>query len=395
MAKSTLSGSMRADPKVSIIIVNRNLANLTLNCVDAVVAHTEVGLYEIIVVDNGSDAVEVEMLSASSGNFRLIALNRNMHFGEANNIGVENAAGEYILFLNNDALVTRDWLNQLLTVLRNEFRAGAVGPKFLYPDGKLQEAGGYMRADGWVVQLGLGGTRLPSGYVDTTQVVDYCSAACLLMRKNDFLSLGGFDPIFDPCYFEDSDLAMRLRSRGLFTYYCGQAVVYHHGQLTARREWTADQLSGFISANHDKFVSRWGSFLKRRLSENCDPDNLQPITWEPETVSGASDAVALYSSIPLAASETSCRLLEVASALQELFDVIIAADEAFSRCRVYSLCREFGVELSSFRVRRISEVDQSKCRAIVVFGKLGPACHISGPYVEFEHDGLKLLDDLA
>ena len=276
---------MQANPTVSIIIVNRNLANLTLNCVDAVVAHTEVGLYEIIVVDNGSDAVEVETLVRASSNFRLIALNRNMYFGEANNIGVENAAGEYVLFLNNDVLVTHDWFNQLFMVLSNEFRAGAVGPKFLYPDGKLQEAGAYIRADGWVLQLGMGGMRVPPAYVDTIQVVDYCSAACLLMRKSDFLSLGGFDPIFDPCYFEDCDLAMRLRSRGLFTYYCGQAVVYHHGQLTARREWTADQLSGFVSANRDKFVSRWGSFLKRRLSEDCEPDDLPAIRWEPETVS--------------------------------------------------------------------------------------------------------------
>ena len=337
-------------------------------------------------------AAEVETLvRASLDNFKLIALNRNLFFGEANNIGVENAAGEYVVFLNNDVNVTHGWLNQLLSVLNNEFRAGAVGPKFLYPDGKLQEAGAYIRSDGWALQLGKGGMSIAACYVDTTQVVDYCSAACLLMRKSDFLNLGGFDPIFDPAYFEDADLALRLRSLGLLTYYCGQAVVYHQAEVTSRVEWTTERRNGFISANHDRFVKRWGGFLKRRLDEDCEPDALPPLKWEPERASSALDTALLYSSIPLVASETSRRLLEVASALEELFDVVIAADERFSRCRVYSLCREFGVGLNSFRVRRISEIDQSKCGNIVTFGEDKAAVHISSPHVVFEREGHKLL----
>jgi hypothetical protein len=229
--------------------------------------------------------------------------------------------------------------------------------------------------------------RLPPHYVDATQVVDYCSAACLLMGKGDYLNLGGFDPTFEPAYFEDADLAMRLRSRGLFTYYCGQAVVYHQAEVTSRREWTADQRNEIISANHDRFVKRWGGFLKRRVSEDCEPDALPPINWEPERASSAFGTALLYSLIPLVASETSRRLLEVASALQDCFDVVIAADENFSRCRVYSLCREFGVELNSFRVRRISEIDQSKCTTVVTFGREGSVEHISGAHVVFEREG--------
>jgi hypothetical protein len=233
--------------------------------------------------------------------------------------------------------------------------------------------------------------RLPPHYVDATQVVDYCSAACLLMRKGDYLSLGGFDPVFEPAYFEDVDLAMRLRARGLFTYYCGQAAVYHHAEVTSRREWTADQRDSIISANHDRFVQRWGDFLRRRLSEDREPDATPPLTWESERVASESDTALLYSAMPLAASEASRRLLQVASALQECFDVVIAADETFSRCRVYSLCREFGIKLNSFRVRRISEIDQSKCAAVVTFGANGSAESISRPHLIFEHEGYKLL----
>ena len=383
---------MQTRPKVSIIIVNRNRADLTHDCVDAIVKHTDNSLYEILVVDNGSVAAQVKMLvHASLDNFRLIALNRNMFFGEANNIGVENATGEYVVLLNNDVNVTHGWLDQLLTVLNNEFLAGAVGPKFLYPDGKLQEAGAFVGTDGWAFQLGQGGRRVPPDYADATQVVDYCSAACLLMRKGDYLNLGGFDPVFEPAYFEDADLAIRLRARGLFTYYCGQASVYHHAEVTSRREWTADQRDEIISTNHERFVRRWGDFLKRRVSDDCEPDARPAIKWEPERASNAFGAALLYSSIPLAASDNSRRLLEVASALQDCFDVVIAVDETFSRCRVYSLCREFGLELNTFRVRKISEIDPSKCAAVVTFGREGSAEPIFGSHIVFERDGHKLL----
>jgi hypothetical protein len=120
------------------------------------------------------------------------------------------------------------------------------------------------------------------------------------MRKGDFLSLGGFDPIFEPAYFEDTDLAIRLRSRGLVTYYCGQAVVYHHAEVTSRREWTEDRRNRIISANHNGFVRRWGDFLRRRLSEDCEPDAGPALTWEPERVASESDTVLLYSAMPLA-----------------------------------------------------------------------------------------------
>jgi hypothetical protein len=133
------------------------------------------------------------------------------------------------------------------------------------------------------------------------------------------------------------------------------------------------------------------AFSKRRLNEDCEPDALAPLKWKPERASSALDTALLYSSIPLIACETSRRLLEVASALEELFDVVIAADERFSRCRVYSLCCEFGVELNSFRVRGLSEIDQSNCATIVTFGGNGSADHISGPLLIFERAGHKLL----
>ena len=77
--------------------------------------------------------------------------------------------------------------------------------------------------------------KLAAEFIDATRIADYCSGACLLMRRQVFLDLGGFDPIFDPACCWDVDLGIRLRSIGLFTYYCGASVVYHEESVTSTR----------------------------------------------------------------------------------------------------------------------------------------------------------------
>ncbi len=338
---------------------------MTLNCIASVEAHTRKGAYEIIVVDNGSAASDIERLaSASPGRYRLIALNRNAYFGEANNIGVEHAAGEFIVLLNNDVTVTSNWLDPLVAVFSDEPCAGAVGPKMLYPDGRLQEAGCYVCEDGWTVQLGK--FELPPfWYVDSVQPVDYCSAACLLMLKTQFLALGGFDPIYEPAYFEDSDLAFRLRSIGLFTYYCGLSTIHHYENLTSRRIWSENELNNYVNQNHDRFVARWGSYVQTRFYDDSEPRPLPAINWQPEPQASKGEQIVLYSPDALTMSDASRRLLDFACLAQGSFDVVIAADEIMSRCRIYSLCRNFGLCLRSFKVRKISALDFSHLTVVM------------------------------
>ena len=101
-------------PKVSIVIVNLNQARLTLGCIRSIADHTGSSEYELIVVDNGSRADEIEILSRASHRFELTRLDRNMFFGEASNIGAEQATGELVLFLNNDIKVTPGWIEPLI-----------------------------------------------------------------------------------------------------------------------------------------------------------------------------------------------------------------------------------------------------------------------------------------
>ena len=377
-------------PKVSIVIVNLNRAALTLDCVKSILAHTERDLCEIIVVDNGSADAETAKLAEASHQFKLIRLDRNMFFGEASNIGAEHGSGDYVLFLNNDVTVTAGWLDTLLAVLNTEYRAGAVGPKIVYPTGELQEAGSVVRPDGWGVQIGKSGMRLPPSFIDATRIVDYCSGACLLMRRKVFLDLGGFDPVFDPAYFEDVDLAIRARSIGLFTYYCGAVTVRHEESVTSNRIWSAEERHRHVAANHARLVKRWGRYLRERIEAELEPEAFAPVNWEAESASIGTGTIVLYSPQPLNTSAASQSLLRVAAAVQDFGDVVIATDATYSRCRVYSLGREFGLPLKSFKVRRFAAVDQAKCSLIVSFGA-EPGRQFTARHLAFERDGRELL----
>jgi GT2 family glycosyltransferase len=377
--------------KVSIVIVNFNQGRLTLDCIGSIVEHTKNCEYEIIVVDNGSSADEIAILERASDQIRLIRLDRNMFFGEASNIGAEHATGNLVLFLNNDIKVTRRWIESLIAALEAEYCAGAVGPKILHPNDDLLEAGAVIRPDGWGIQIGKGGMKLPRNFIEATRITDYCSAACLLMRKKHFLELGGFDPIFDPAYFEDVDLAIRLRSIGLFTYYCGASVVYHEESTTSNRIWSVEERNSYIAANRERLMRRWGRYLERRIEEDLEPERLPAINWEPESIPAPSSYnVVLYSSRPLKADVPSQALLRTAEALQESCSVIVAAHETYSRCRIYSLCRGVGIALKSFRIRGIREIDQRSCQLIVTFGEDADT-DLSAPHLAFERNGAELL----
>lgn len=377
--------------KVSIIVLNHNRSDLTNECVKAVIENTESGSYELIVVDNGSGAEQIERLVVPPI-VTVLRLSRNLFFGEANNIAAERANGEYLVLLNNDAKVTSGWLTAMLRVFDENFDVGAVGPKFLFPDGSLQEAGAFILPDGGTMQLRFAGTPLLARYVNRVQVVDYCSAACLLMRKSDFLSLGGFDPIFEPAYYEDVDLAVRLRSIGLFSYYCGHAEVFHQQHATSHQIWTAEQLDKFATANYHRFNKRWGDYLRRRMQGPCEPAALAPVTWSAEPAPVGKPRLVLYSSNTVNVSEASRRLLVVASAFQQSHDVVIAADEVISRCRIYSLCREFGIGLTSFRTGNISDLPELGSDLVVTFDIDGRTCGHFQNQIAFERDGDRLLE---
>lgn len=346
-------------PRLSIIVLNWNLGRMTQECLASIRTHTSGVDYEIVVVDNGSKPDEKSIVrnACSLHGARLIELNQNLFFGEANNIGVEAARGQLILLVNNDVVVTPGYIGPLLRALETAHRAGAVGAELRYPDGRLQEAGGYVRPDGWTIRHGL--TRPPANILSNAglHIVDYCSAACLLLRRDTFLEAGGFDPLFDPGYFEDVDLMLRLRAMGLYTYYCADTSVVHKENATAKTIWNSRRRTAIIHRNHRKFVERWGEFIAGRVFGSATPPHHARIAWSAQrNVPDQAQNLFLQGPGLIGRNRTWSRIVEIASTLRDSAYVTFVADEACSRSRIYAIAKACGQTLGEFSVIRASDV---------------------------------------
>lgn len=342
---------------ISVIILNWNGCALTLGCIDSVIRHAGDVAYEIIVIDNGSDEADLALLKSKiAPSVRLISLNENLYFGEANNIAAEAASGKFILLLNNDVVIQEGAITKLLQVFQDEPLTGAAGPRLLYPDGRVQEAGAFILPSGWTFQQGKGGIPFDDQFRRGNHPVDYCSAACLLMRRDVFLSVGGFDPLFDPAYFEDADLALRLRSIGLYTYFCADAEVVHHESITSSKVWSSSGRKDVVIENHRKFLGRWASYLKTRMTSGTGLPDFQPFVHNSDEQNSPESGrrVLLCASRPIGLSDESEKLLRIAAALNPKYNITFAAPEACSKSRVYSLNHRFGLQLQNFHIIRFS-----------------------------------------
>jgi GT2 family glycosyltransferase/glycosyltransferase involved in cell wall biosynthesis/2-polyprenyl-3-methyl-5-hydroxy-6-metoxy-1,4-benzoquinol methylase len=247
----------RFDKKdVTIIIPVYNQCGHTFRCLESVLEHTTVP-YEVSVVDNASDDDTAQMLGAMEG-IRLIHNKENQGFVTACNQGSEDAEGKNYLFLNNDAEVTAGWLEAMLRPLDDK-KVGIVGAKLVYPDGQLQEAGNIIWQDGMGWNYGRGGEPDLPQY-SYLREVDYCSGACLLVRKDLWKELGGFDNRYAPAYYEDSDLCFAARQKGYKVIYQPEARVIHWEGISAGRD-VDKGYKKYQQINRGKFIEKWQAVL--------------------------------------------------------------------------------------------------------------------------------------
>ncbi len=248
-------------PAVSVIIPTYGKVWLTLRCLASIAEFPPVAAIEVIVVDDASGDPALGRLRRLRG-LKLLTTPRNLGFIGACNHAAGFASGDFLLFLNNDTLVRTGWLDSLLALLRARPDAGAAGSKLLYPTGRLQEAGGIIWRDATGANYGRGDDPGLPVY-NYVREVDYCSGASLMVRRALFAELGGFDPHYAPAYYEDADLAFRLRARGYATLYQPRSEVVHiegasHG-TDLRSGVKAHQV-----ANRHRFLARWAPVLAAR-----------------------------------------------------------------------------------------------------------------------------------
>ena len=202
---------------VSIIIPVFNQLEYTHACLASLQTVEEQAPFEVIIVDDCSTDATADALPQVDGIIYL-RNEKNSGFVVSCNHGAENARGKYLVFLNNDTLLKPGWLTALLDTFTEEPRAGIVGSKLLYPDGRLQEAGGiiWRDASGWNYGKFDDPEKPEYNYL---REVDYCSGAALMVPKALFESLGGFDSRYAPGYYEDTDLAFKVRRAGYKVFY--------------------------------------------------------------------------------------------------------------------------------------------------------------------------------
>jgi GT2 family glycosyltransferase len=254
--------SRQAEPKVSIVIAVYNQLEVTLACLESVRRHTQEVPYEVIVIDDCSDERTARCLRSVRG-IRLLRNETNLGFLKGSNKGAAAARGEYLLFLNNDTEVTPRWLEGMLRVFEQRPDAGLVGAKLVFPDGRLQEAGGIMWRDASGVNYGKwdGADKPQYNYL---RRVDYCSGACILTPRALFNQLGGFDDRYAPAYYEDTDLAFSVRAAGRIVYYQPRSVVIHHEGVSSGTS-TESGIKAYQLVNQVKFRRKWRRALAQHL----------------------------------------------------------------------------------------------------------------------------------
>ncbi|MCM1157268.1 MAG: glycosyltransferase [Bacteroidales bacterium] len=270
-----------AKPLVSVILLNRNGMDKLKILLRSFHRCRFYDNLEIVFVDNASTDGSVDYMKSWESEFRIVVIQneRNMTFSEGNNLGVKQAKGEYLLFLNNDTEVTDGWLDTLLRVMYTEEKPGAVGAKLVYPkipdDAKnagksyrIQHAGiGFkeVRRDSqyFIQPYNLGnGQENYRGESGTTECA-CVTAAVLLVKKTVFNEIGGFDEKYIYGY-EDVDFCLKLVKAGYHNYYCADCLVFHY-EFGTQNQDDARAVEERRHHNMEVFKGKWQRFLFRTI----------------------------------------------------------------------------------------------------------------------------------
>jgi GT2 family glycosyltransferase/glycosyltransferase involved in cell wall biosynthesis len=247
--------------EVSIVIPVFNQLRFTQACLASLQEHQGAERFEVIVVDDCSTDETSESVRQIPG-IVYLRNETNSGFIASCNRGAEKARAQYLVFLNNDTLVRDGWLRALVDTFSEDPKAGIVGSKLIYPDGRLQEAGGiiWQDASGW--NYGKFDDRQKPEY-NYLREVDYCSAAALMIPKSLFESVGGFDSRYSPAYYEDTDLAFKVRQAGYNVLYQPLSEVIHYEGATGGTDLKTGTKK-HQEINLLAFAEKWAAELKTK-----------------------------------------------------------------------------------------------------------------------------------
>jgi len=243
-------------PLVSLIIPTKDAPQHISRCLDSVFERSTYPRFEVIVVDNGTTD-ERALAAIRKHPVQVVPFLQSFNFSSANNLGVQHARGDVLILLNNDTeVIDRDWMETLVFHLLQP-GVGIVGPLLLYPNGSVQHAGVVIGVRGTADHLMRGFPADGDGYAGSlccTREVSGVTAACLAIRRQDYLDLGGLVDHY-ASHYQDVDLCLRARAQGKRILYVPRARLYHHESATRGRVY--DHLDRAL------LLDSWGEIIRR------------------------------------------------------------------------------------------------------------------------------------
>ena len=222
-------------PKVSIIIVNYNGKELLQKCLDSLLK-VNYDNFEIILVDNNSTDGSVEFITKNYPSLIIIKLDSNKGFAEPNNVAAKISKGKYLLFLNNDTVVTPNFISEMVKVMETDKKIAICQSLLLKPDGSVDSSGDFIDHLGVVYNS--------KTEIDEIREVSSARGASMLVRSDIFEKLDGFDQKFFVT-FEDVDLCWRSWILGYRVLIIPTSIVYHEGGITIKKIKSEIAFHGF------------------------------------------------------------------------------------------------------------------------------------------------------
>ena len=259
-----------SEPLVSVILPVYNQIGYTYACLVSLLEHPDGIPFEVIIADDVSTDATKNLDHFAEG--LVISRNTvNQGFLRNCNQAAKKARGKYLFFLNNDTKVNEGWCKWLVKLLEEDPSIGMTGSKLVYPDGRLQEAGGIIWSDasGWNYGR-LQNPDLPEfNYVKD---VDYISGAAIMIRRSLWEEIGGFDERYAPAYCEDSDLAFEVRKHGYRVVYQPKSVITHFEGVSNGTDVQGTGLKRYQVENTEKLKEKWKAELAKQSENTGNPD---------------------------------------------------------------------------------------------------------------------------
>jgi len=328
----------QADVQVSIVICVHNHIDYTYNCLLSILQDTSEVNYEVIVV-NDCSTDETSKVLTTIGNVTVIENEENLGFLKSCNRALSAVSGQYVCFLNNDVQVQSGWLANLIAPFNQFDDVGLVGAKLIYPYGLLQEAGGIVNYQGEPANYGKFSDP-DDVYYNYLRQTDYCSGACIVLSKKDLDMLGGFDEQFAPAYYEDTDLAFRVRYQlGKKVYYQPLARVIHFEGVSSGKVADGQNVKSYQTANARRFQDRWASVF------TTFPETLDATMIARKFIDGNRNVLIVERSLPAYDQDSgSRRMFELIKLMRQLgWGVLFSAEKDTKQEPYYSVLVNMGV----------------------------------------------------